>query len=108
MSIKSINNKIEQNKVPYNLDRKTARISTLSSGNVSKYEFLTGKDVLTDKDLKEKAAALKQFKHSPLGKDLKAQTSIVKKQYQKLSKIFESDDEEEKPVTIKKEELEII
>ena len=37
--IKAINNKIDQNKAQYNLDRQTARISILSSGNVSKYEF---------------------------------------------------------------------
>ena len=44
--IKTIDNKIEQKKVQYNLDRQTAKISALSSKNVSKYEFLTGKDVL--------------------------------------------------------------
>ena len=33
--IKAINNKIEQSKVQYNLDRETAKISALSSGNVS-------------------------------------------------------------------------
>ena len=37
-------NKIKQNKPQYNLERKTAQISALSSGNVSKYEVLTGKD----------------------------------------------------------------
>ena len=36
-------------------------MSALSSGNVSKYKFLTGKDVLPEKDLLEKAAALKRF-----------------------------------------------
>ena len=41
--IKAINNKIEENKVRYNLDRQTSKISALSSGNVNKYEFLTGK-----------------------------------------------------------------
>ena len=51
--IKAINNKIEQSKDQYDLDRQTAKISALSSGNVSKYEFLTGKDVLTGKDLLE-------------------------------------------------------
>ena len=38
--IKTIDNKIEQNKAQYNLGRQTAKISALSSGNVSKYEFL--------------------------------------------------------------------
>ena len=49
--IKAINNKIEQNKTQYNLDRRTDNISSLSSGNIGKYEFLTGKDVLPKKNL---------------------------------------------------------
>ena len=72
--IKITNNKIEQNKAQYDLDRKTAKISALSSGNVSKYEFLTGKDVLTEKNLLEKAATMKRFEYLPIGKKLKAQT----------------------------------
>ena len=39
--------KIEQIKAQYNLDRQTAKISTLSSGNVAKYEFLTRNDILS-------------------------------------------------------------
>ena len=56
--IKIINNKIEQNKAQYNLDRQTAKSSVLSSGNVSKYEFLTGKDILPEKDSLEKAVKI--------------------------------------------------
>ena len=55
----SNNNKIEQNKAQYDLDRKAAKISALSSRNVCKYEFLTSKDVLPEKDLLEKVAAIK-------------------------------------------------
>ena len=66
--IKAINNKIEQNKAQHNLDRQTANISALSSGNLSKYEFFTCKDVLPEKDLLEKAATLKRFEYFPLGK----------------------------------------
>ena len=47
--IKTIDNKVEQNKAQNDLDRETAKISALSSENVSKYEFLTGKDVLPEK-----------------------------------------------------------
>ena len=57
--IKAINNKIKQNKSQYNFDRETAKISALPSEDVSKYEFLTGKDVLLEKDLLQKAATLK-------------------------------------------------
>ena len=59
--IKTIDNKLEQNKAQYNLDRQTAKISPLSSGNVSKFEFLSGKDVLPEKELLEKAATMKRF-----------------------------------------------
>ena len=75
-----------------NLDRQTAKISALSSRIVSKYEFLTGKDNLPEKDLLEKSPALKRFEYSPLGKDLKKQTSFSEKHYQKL----ESNKKEEK------------
>ena len=44
--IKTIITKIEQNKVQYDLDRQTETIFALSLGNVSKYEFLAGKDFL--------------------------------------------------------------
>ena len=57
--IKAINNKIKQSKTQYSLDWQAAKISALSSGNVSKYEFLTGKDVLPKKFLLEKAPAIK-------------------------------------------------
>ena len=94
--IKGIINKIEQNKVQCSLDRQTTKISAFSSGNVSKYEFLTGKDVLPEKDFLEKAAAIKIFEYSPLGKELKAQTDIAKKQYQKLDDTFKSNKKEVK------------
>ena len=62
---KTIDNKIEQSKAQHDLDGQTAKISALSSGNISKFEFLTGKDVLPEKDLLEKAATMKIFEYSP-------------------------------------------
>ena len=59
--IKAIDKKTDQNKVQYNLDRQTAKISALSSGNVSKYKFLTAKDVLSEREFLEKAGLLKRF-----------------------------------------------
>ena len=63
----------------------------MSSGNVSKYEFGNSKSALARKHFIEKAAALKRFQYSPLGKELKAQTDITKKQFQKLNDTFEFD-----------------
>ena len=61
------------------------------SGNISKYEFLTGKDILLEKGLLEKAAAMKRFECSLLGKELKKQTSVAEKRYQKLDDTYEFD-----------------
>ena len=72
--IKAINNKCKQNKTQYNLDWQISKISALSS-------FLSSDDVLPQKDLLEKAAIMKRFKYLLLGKELKTQTDIVKKQY---------------------------
>ena len=59
--LKTINNIIEQNRAQYDLDWQTAKILALSSWNVGKYEFLTGEDVLPEKELLEKAATIKRL-----------------------------------------------
>ena len=56
--IETIDNKIEQNKAQYFFYKQNVKNSALSSGNVSKYKFLTGKDVLPEKDQLEKATRL--------------------------------------------------
>ena len=40
--IKTLNRKIKQDEAQYDLDRKAAEISALSSNNLDKYEYLTG------------------------------------------------------------------
>ena len=39
----------------------------------------------------EKSATMKRFEYSPLGKELKAQTDIAKKQYQQLDDTYKFD-----------------
>ena len=62
--VKILDDKIKANKIQDNLDRINAEISTYSSGDLPKYEYLT------KKDLGYKPDAFKQakFKYSPLGK----------------------------------------
>ena len=55
---------MEQNNTQYDLDRQSAKISASSWGNVSKYECLTGKYVLPERDLLEKPATVKWFEYS--------------------------------------------
>ena len=43
--LKILDNRIRQNQVDYDLYRKNAKISALSSGKLDKYEYLTGEDL---------------------------------------------------------------
>ena len=69
--IKTIDNKIEQNKAQYGVDTQAATISALSSGNAGKCEFLTGEEVLPGNILFKKSATIKRFKYLPLSSVLK-------------------------------------
>ena len=62
--IKILNRKIMQNEAQYDLDRKAAKISALSSNNLDKYEYLTGEDLGLKPSIVEQA----KFEYSPLGK----------------------------------------
>ena len=66
---------------------------------------MTGKYVLPEQDLLEKAAESKRFEYLPICKELNAQTSAVEKQYKKLGKDFEFDKKEEKMKKIEKSNL---
>ena len=55
-----------QNEAQYNLGRKAAKISALSSNNLNKYEYLTGEDL----GLKPSTIEQAKFEYFPLGKIL--------------------------------------
>ena len=55
-----------QKEAQYDLDRKTAKISALSSNNLDKYEYLTGEDL----NLKPSTIEQVKFEYSSLGKML--------------------------------------
>ena len=62
--IKILNTKFMQNEAQYDLDWKAAKISPLSSNNLSKYEYLTGEDL----GLKPSTIEQARFEYSQLGK----------------------------------------
>ena len=62
--IKILDRKIMQNEAQYNLDRKAAKITALSSNNLDKDEYLTGEDLGPRPSTVEQA----KFEYSPLGK----------------------------------------
>ena len=43
--VKILDDKMKANQAQYDLDREAAKISALSSGELEKYEYLTGEDL---------------------------------------------------------------
>ena len=62
--VKILDDKIKANKAQYDLDREAAKISALSSGELEKYEYLTGEDLGYKPDIAEK----EKFEYSPFGR----------------------------------------
>ena len=63
-----------QNEAQYDLDRKAAKISALSSNNLDKYEYLTGENL----GLKPTTIEQTKFEYSPLG-NIKGWIKMIKK-----------------------------
>ena len=62
--LKIIDNKIKSNQAQYDLDRLAAKISAYSSGDLRKYEYLTGEDL----GYKLSMTVQAKFDYSPFGK----------------------------------------
>ena len=62
--VKILNGGIKANKAHCHLDREASKISALSSGELEKYEYLTGEDLGYKPDVIQKA----KFEYIPLSK----------------------------------------
>ena len=60
--LKIFDNKIKANQAHYDLDRLAAKISAYSSGDLKKYEYLTGEDLGYKPSVSKQA----KFDYSPL------------------------------------------
>ena len=75
------NNLIRDEKLQYDINREAAKISALSSGKIRKYEYLTGKDILTSNQQQIMEQA--KFTYSPLGKAFEKQIKTTEDQGKK-------------------------
>ena len=77
----TIDDQIRDEKLQYDINRETAKISTLSSGKIDKYECLTGEEILSSnqKEIIEQA----KFTYSLVGKAFKRQTKTTEDQGKK-------------------------
>ena len=62
----TIDDQIEDEKIQYDINRETEKISALSSGKIDKYEYLTGEEILPSNPRKIIEQA--KLTYSPHGK----------------------------------------
>ena len=77
----TIVDQIRDEKLQYDITRKAAKISALSSNKIGKYEYLTGEEILpsNQKQIIEQA----KFTYSPLGKAFEKQIKTIEDQGKK-------------------------
>ena len=76
----TIEDKIKDEKLQYDINREAAKISALSSGKIDKYECLTGEEILLEQA---------KFTYSPLGKAFEKQTKTIEDQGEKQIKAIQ-------------------
>ena len=76
----TINDHIRDEKLQYDINREAAKISALSSGEIRKYEYLIGEDILPS----YQQQIIEQAKSdSPLGKAFEKQIKTIENQGKK-------------------------
>ena len=73
-----IDDKIEDEKLQYDINREAAKLSALSSGKIDKYEYLTGKEILPSDQ--SRIIGQGKFKYSPLSKAFGKQIKTMEDQ----------------------------
>ena len=84
----TIDDQITNEKLQYDINRKAAITSALSSNKIDKYESLTGEDILPSnrKQMIEQA----KFTYSPLGKAFEKQIKTIEDQGEKQIKAIQN------------------
>ena len=77
----TINDQIRDEKLQYDINREAAKISALSSGEIRKYEYLTGEDILPSNQ--QQIIEQAKFTYFPLGKAFQKQIKTIEDQGKK-------------------------
>ena len=87
----TIDDQIRDEKLQYHINREAAKISTLLSGKIDKYEYLTGEEILpSNQQITEQA----KFTYSLLGKAFVTQTKTIKDHGEKQIKAMQDNKEQ--------------
>ena len=82
-----IDDEIRDGKLQYDINKEAAKISALSSGNIDKYECLTGEEILPSNQ--RRVIEQSQFWYSLLDKAFKKQIKAIEDQGEKQIKALE-------------------
>ena len=83
----TIDDQIKYEKLQYDVNRETAKISALSSGKFYKYEYVTGEEILPSN--KQQLIEQAKFTYSPLGKAFEKQIKTIEDQGEKQIKAIQ-------------------
>ena len=89
--IMTINDQVRDEKLLYDINRKPAEITALSSGKIGNYEYLTGKEILSSNQ--QQIIELGTFTYSPLGKVFGKQVKTVEDQGERQIKAIQNQGE---------------
>ena len=94
----TINEQIKDEKLQYDINREAPKISSLSSGKIQKYEYLTGEDILPSNQ--QQIIQQAKFTYSLLEKAFEKQIKTIEDQGKKQVDALESlkPKEETKPI----------
>ena len=79
----TVNDKIKDEKLQYDINRGTAQISALSSDKIDKFEYHAGEEICSFSERKIIEQA--KFTYSSLGKTFKKQIKTIEDQRKKTS-----------------------
>ena len=86
----TIEDQIKVEKLQYDMNRETAKISAFSSGKIDKNEYLTGEEILPSNQ--QQIIEQAKFTYSPLGKAFQKQTKTIEDQGEKQIKEVQDKD----------------
>ena len=81
------NDQIRDEKLQYDINRESAKISALPSTKIDKYEYLTGKEILPSNQ--QQIIEQAKFTYSPLGRAFEKQIKTIKDQGEKQIKAIQ-------------------
>ena len=92
----TIDDQVKDEKLQYNINREAAKLSALSSGEIRKYEYLTGEYILPSNQ--QQVIEQTKFTHSPLGKAFDKKIKKNKYQGEKQVEALNNLKQETKPI----------